>query len=412
MKNIYILDEYKSSTQNGIGTFLKELIKCFRQIDTTICLIEFNTPNKGFEIKKSDEIVRIQFPFFFRNDFFSNYKVVDKFFRLYINDSPNNLFILNHSPCEGLLKIMKLSFPLSRITFVIHEFGWTNHFLGDGEKVHQHISNKDRKIKKNSIIFRLIRFFQIEQRMYSTCHRIICLSENALNTLLNVYNIPEDKISMIPNGLEDDITGPISDKRKKQIKKSKGIGEEEQIILFVGRATKAKGIFALLKAFKKVIKKGPPCRLVIIGSIHYPSLVLKEGKNLTSRVNYTGAISKKELYEWYQIANIGVIPSYTEQCTYTGIEMMKFGLPIVSSDGFGLKSMFQDKNNSLVAPIGNREKETEFINNLTESLLRLLHSKDLQKSFQIKARQTYEKLYISDVMLEGYKKFLVDIFSN
>lgn len=79
--------------------------------------------------------------------------------------------------------------------------------------------------------------------------------------------------------------------------------------------------------------------------------------HISTKVTYTGHLERKELKKWYQMADIGVIPSYTEQCSYVGIEMMMHGLPIVTSDGFGLRDMFKDQGNAIVVPIGKRTKK-------------------------------------------------------
>ena len=36
MKNIYIIDESRSSLKNGIGTFLQEFLFCVERMDTNI----------------------------------------------------------------------------------------------------------------------------------------------------------------------------------------------------------------------------------------------------------------------------------------------------------------------------------------------------------------------------------------
>lgn len=55
MKNIYILNEYKSSAQNGIGTYLQELLICLESLGVTIWLIEFNSPELFLPNKNKKE---------------------------------------------------------------------------------------------------------------------------------------------------------------------------------------------------------------------------------------------------------------------------------------------------------------------------------------------------------------------
>jgi glycosyltransferase involved in cell wall biosynthesis len=112
------------------------------------------------------------------------------------------------------------------------------------------------------------------------------------------------------------------------------------------------------------------------------------------------------LRRWYQIADIGDIPSLSEQCTYSGIEMMMHGLPIVASDGFGVRSMFQDGVNAKIAKIGDRKKSKEFETNLTSAILELLFSEELCSQLSDGARQVYESCYTLKKMQDGYGKLL------
>lgn len=56
-----------------------------------------------------------------------------------------------------------------------------------------------------------------------------------------------------------------------------------------------------------------------------------------------GSLDKNTLYSFYQIANIGIVPSHIEQCSYTCIEMMQSGLPLVVSDVDELREMVDEK---------------------------------------------------------------------
>ena len=184
---------------------------------------------------------------------------------------------------------------------------------------------------------------------------------------------------------------------------------DEKILLVAGRTTLVKGVPCLLNAFTSVVKKYPDCRLVVIGQVFDPTSILKLSKQVATKVSYTGLISKEELTCWYRVADIGIMSSLSEQCSYSGIEMMMHGLPVVASDGFGVRSMFQDGINARIATIGNRKKMKEFELNLTTTILELLFSEALRKQLSNGSRQIYESYYIPRRMKEGYKKLLEEI---
>ena len=182
--------------------------------------------------------------------------------------------------------------------------------------------------------------------------------------------------------------------------------------MFAGRVHYIKGIFTLIKCFKNVLKYYPNCRLVLAGFVlDFPQTSFL-AKNISSKITFTGQLTQQELKDWFQIADIGVLPSYVEQCSYSGIEMMMYHLPVVASDGFCVKGMFKDGQNAKVAKIGNRENPNEFEANLTNAILELLLSDNLCYKLGNNGRMIYESLYQIEHMRNGYKTLLENIFSS
>lgn len=130
--------------------------------------------------------------------------------------------------------------------------------------------------------------------------------------------------------------------------------------------------------------------------------LLPKMNSTITRIIFTGLINKELLNKWYAIADIGIISSYYEQCSYTGIEMMMFGLPIIASDGYGIKNMFENGKNSIIAKIGRRENDKEFVLNLSNAIIELLHSEKLCIKLSMGAKETFENKYISHHMKEKY----------
>lgn len=64
-----------------------------------------------------------------------------------------------------------------------------------------------------------------------------------------------------------------------------------------------------------------------------------------SKIIFSGRLPKELIYKFYQIADVGILPSFAEQCSYVAIEMMMHGLPIVGTDSTGLSEMIIDGEN-------------------------------------------------------------------
>lgn len=406
-KQVYVFDEYISSQKNGIGSFLREFLYCMKRPDVDICTLTFNANVKEFviQIEKDDGLKRMLFPAFSIGEFTNNAEIVIKFLRLYISDSLDNIFFINHSPCEKLVEILKRDFPLSKVVFTIHDLGWTSKCMGDVNEYKKIVEKRDDVGEEAKSVLDL---YTKEIKTYELTDRIVCLSEDTYNLLKITYLVNSAKMFLIPNGLRESEDKMLSCSKKK-LRKDLFIPANEKVILYVGRPTKQKGMYALLNAFHAVLRKDLNVRLVVIGSDNSNRIenLINISSGFATHVSFLGLINKEELKKWYSVADIGVIPSYYEQCPYAGIEMMMHGLPIVASDGFGIRNMFQEGVNALVAPIGNRESSEEFSDNLAEALEKLLSSEELRKTLGRNAREVYLHKYSINQMRKGYDNLLI-----
>lgn len=406
-KQVYVFDEYISSQKNGIGSFLREFLYCMKRPDVDICTLTFNANVKEFaiQIEKDDGLKRMLFPAFSIGEFTNNAEIVIKFLRLYISDSLDNIFFINHSPCEKLVEILKRDFPLSKVVFTIHDLGWTSKCMGDVNEYKKIVEKRDDVAEEAKSVLDL---YTKEIKTYELADRIVCLSEDTYNLLKITYLVNSAKMFLIPNGLRESEDKMLSYSKKK-LRKDLFIPANEKIILYVGRPTKQKGMYALLNAFHAVLRKDLNVRLVVIGSDNSNRIenLINISSGFATHVSFLGLINKEELKKWYSVADIGVIPSYYEQCPYAGIEMMMHGLPIVASDGFGIRNMFQEGVNALVAPIGNRESLEEFSDNLAKALEKLLSSEKLRKTLGRNAREVYLHKYSINQMRKGYDNLLI-----
>ncbi|MFK2127309.1 glycosyltransferase [Bacteroides fragilis] len=151
------------------------------------------------------------------------------------------------------------------------------------------------------------------------------------------------------------------------------IKKKEKIILFVGRLTALKGAYILLDSFKKISPYHTNYRLFIIGDGDF-NLLLNQAEPYWDRITFTGKIDKEKLNQLYKIADIGIIPSYCEQCSYVCLEMMMNAIPCIVSDGIGLNSIFKNNINSIVAKIVDYQNPDSYILNLEKSILDMINN--------------------------------------
>lgn len=397
MNHIYIIHEAQSSKLNGIGTYLKELVKCCMDSGCKVSLVDVNADTEEFRIEKRPDYEQISIPSYSSDALMDAAECIVTFLRMYIDTSSTNIFMINQYPCTGLVNSLRGSFPSALVYFVIHDMAWTAAYMGDVKRFERALQLGDKKFAPR---------YRMECDLFQSVDKVICLSTETYQILRNLYHLSGDKVVCIPNGMKDCYV-PFTPEERLEIRTRYHIFSDEFVIVWIGRCSPLKGLTPLISAFKSFLHDYPSARLVIIGSLFRADWMFDGNSCCASRITFTGHIPRKEVFDWYRIADIGVIPSYTEQCSYVGIEMLMFGLPIVSTDGNGLKSMFIHGENALIASIGNHKRTETFARHLLQCFRRMINIKTRIRLAN-NARNCYCKKYTQDCMSKGYTQ----IFKN
>jgi glycosyltransferase involved in cell wall biosynthesis len=166
--------------------------------------------------------------------------------------------------------------------------------------------------------------------------KIICCSHNTASDLQKYFNVSQEKIALIYQGVDKDIFYPLDKKEDilaNLILKSKGI--RFPYILFVGTIEPRKNLTNILHAFEKVhSRKQFSGKLVIIGMKGWmcegiDSLVRK--LELRNHVAFMGYLSDHELRYFYNKTEAFVFPSFYEGFGYPILEAFCCGAPVVTS---------------------------------------------------------------------------------
>lgn len=406
MIKIFLFDEHANSAQNGIGTYLEGLKYCLSS-DFRVTVLSFNDSVGSFVKETKDGVEYMRFPVFCGGSFLANHEVGLSIIRMEVADCPDNIFVLNYFLCNELLVGLKACYPLSKTVFVVHDQIWTERLLGDMDKFKAIADNIIRDVENHGNNYELLQRHIIkEMKMYALADKVVVMNGDTESLLRTSYMLPQEKIRLIPNGKDVDGQSTFS---KSEIRRELLVGEQDKLILFVGRTTKCKGFEATLTAFERLSKACSTARLVVIGNVYDLENVARLCPKSKTRIIFTGQLKQNELAKWYQVADVGLMASYCEQCGFVGIEMMAHGLPIVASDGLGVRVMFKDGHNAVVVKIGNRQNSEEYACNLAKAMARVLEMEACQlKEMKCCARQTYLARYAMATMKESY----VTLFSE
>ena len=354
--NLFLFNDNDSAARFGIGTYLHELIHALKGTAIRVHIVHLHAPRPEFEIEKTDDpdseenwyIPEVRNHHTFDGDIQKMedyYRNVIYLLRLYNKNTTELVFHFNFNQCYTLVKGLKSTFDCKTVA-TIHFMKWALEFQGNLQKLRA-LKSKPEDLRSS---FEQLYYTtdEYEGLFYKEVDRVIALSQYTKKLLCGEYQIDSNRISVIPNGLKDIKTGMES--KRDVLRKRWNIPKHEFLLLFVGRLNTSKGLTFLIEAFRKVLNKVPDCRLMIVGNGNIEPYI-RASKNICARISFTGFLDKNEIHELYQIADIGVLPSLTEQCSYVIMEMMMHSLPVVTSAAPGLNEMTEDGFSSLQVPV-------------------------------------------------------------
>lgn len=187
--------------------------------------------------------------------------------------------------------------------------------------------------------------------------RIRVVSKRILDSLLESFNIPIEKISVLPVFVDVNkiIDTPVA------IDLHKKYPQFNFIILMASRLTPEKNIDLGIKSFARVRKSFPKAGLIIVGS----GSELSSLKSLVSSLNLEASVIFEEwqsdLISYYKTANLFLLTSLYEGFSMTLIEAAIAGCPIVTSDVGVVGDIFISDEHIAVCEVHN---ETCFAQNI------------------------------------------------
>lgn len=125
------------------------------------------------------------------------------------------------------------------------------------------------------------------------------------------------------------------------------------IALFVGRLIEAKGILDLVAALAMQSAEAP-WHLLVVGDGPLEQEVRRRAARagVAAKLTLTGYLQGDDLRAAYQVADVFVLPSYSEGLPLVVLEAMAAGLPIVTTGIRGMADHLRDGVNGLLVPPG------------------------------------------------------------
>ena len=189
--------------------------------------------------------------------------------------------------------------------------------------------------------------------------RIVCVSDVACKSFQELTGIC-DGVEAHFNPLNSENVHRLSQKEIEIFPK------DVPIICAVGRLSKEKGFTRLITIHKRILDKGVPHLLVIVGDGPERNAIIDEihKTGTDSSVFLTGY--RDNPYPYIKQSDFLVVPSYTEGLSVTSMEALCLGIPVVSSVPT-VRELFGDEMCGIVTNNDDESLETGIICMLTDT---------------------------------------------
>ncbi len=185
-----------------------------------------------------------------------------------------------------------------------------------------------------------------EKAIYNGCDAVIATTPIQRDVLQDEpYDVPSEKIHLIPPGYDDTRFYPVSRAERQALKRELGY-EGKQVVLALGRMARNKGYDLLLWAMPVVFERVKDAKLVLAAGSHEPDedekkqhkelKKLAKDLEIENRVDFRSYIPDEQLANYYRIADVFALPSRYEPFGMTAVEAMACGTPTVITTEGGL----------------------------------------------------------------------------
>lgn len=222
---------------------------------------------------------------------------------------------------------------------------------------------------RNQGIYNEIQRYINDLEWYATFEawRVIVCSNFMKQEVKNLFQLPDDKVLEIANGVNEENYRADYSKAFRQNYAS----PDEQIILYVGRIVREKGIQVLIQSIPEILQRNPASKFVIAGKGPYLDSLKAQADYLgiSNRVYFTGFISDEERNKLYRCADLAVFPSLYEPFGIVALEAMATMTPVIVSAVGGLVEFVEDGENGLTVPPNDPPR-------LAQAILQLLNKQN------------------------------------
>lgn len=186
----------------------------------------------------------------------------------------------------------------------------------------------------------------VERMAYQNADGVVAVSESMKADVMQLYDVPEARLSVIPNGIDPDEYRPTE---RPELLRRLGIDPDVPFVLFVGRITRQKGIVHLVRALKDldpraqvVLAAGAPDTRAIAQEMSEAVAAAREARAVAGAgeiIWIEEMLPRPDVIALYSHAAVFCCPSVYEPFGIINLEAMACETAVVASAVGGIPSI-------------------------------------------------------------------------
>ncbi len=325
----------------------------------------------------------------------------------------NPIFNKTDDKLKGVLQTLSTGIQLNADDInadIVHCHTWYAHFAGIVAKlcygkplvITTHSLEPLRPWKREQLGRGYDASSWIEKTAIEMADSIIAVSKETKEDVLKYFDVEEDKIQVIYNGINLQEYVVTEDTTTLE---QYGIDKTKPYVLFVGRITRQKGIIHLVNAIKYI---DPDTQIVLCAGAPDTKEIAREMEESVQAVTKTRSnviwidkmLDKKSVIQLYSHADVFCCPSIYEPFGIINIEAMACETAVVASAVGGIKEVVVDGKTGILVPLEQQKTAPfepidpdKFSRDMAESINSLVKNDELRRSMAINGRKRVEETF-------------------
>jgi len=244
---------------------------------------------------------------------------------------------------------------------------------------------------------------QIETGIYRSCDRVVALTETEKHQIHELYDVPTDRIVVIPPGVNSDVFAPLADKKK--TRRALGLPEEDTIVFTLGRLDERKGFDLFLEAAGRLARRDDlPSTLFLFSAGDGTEREARERERLEAivgshaldtKLRWLPVLPEEQLPLYHGAADIFVLPSRYEPFGIVMLEAMACAVPVVATNTGGPATVIESGVTGILVDPTDTEA-------LADALAGLIRAPERRDEFGRRGRAKMERSYSWEIIADRH----------